>query len=232
MTVLLPDIGRNGLVGSVRRISGLNNPGYRAVSSTADFIAGMVANLEDDGNGNPILTVANATDKQVIGIFYCHKTTSFYRPIVNEEQTFSTSPNTSTILYLNHANVKTSSVYITSGGLAVASGWTLTGANGYITKNTTGVGTWKITYLYEDPNLSGVDQTLGSGMAATLEDQGEIATLVYDSSKAYAMMAPLYSNASGYITSSDGTGAVVGYVTKPPSADNPELWYKLNINNE
>jgi hypothetical protein len=229
MTVLLPDIGRNGLVGAVRRISGLNNPGYRTVDSAADFIAGMVANLEADTNGNPTLTVANATDNALIGLFYCHKTTSFYRPITNEEQTFSTSPNTSTILYLNHANVKTSSVYITSGGLAVATGWTLTAVNGYITKASTGTGTWKISYLYQDPDLSGIDQTLGSGMAATLEDQGEVATLIYDTSKAYAIMAQLYSDANGYLTTTNGGGGKVGLVTKPPTADNPELWFKLNI---
>jgi len=227
MSTILPDLGRNGLVNSIRRLNGFNNPGYRTVSPAETFIAGMVANLEADTNGNPVLTVANNSDTSIIGLFYCHKTTNFYRPIVDEEQTFSTSPNTSTILYLNHANVKTGSVLITSGGLTVASGWTLTEVNGYITKTTPGTGTWKITYMYEDPTLTGLDQTLGSGMAATLEDRGEAATLVYDTSAVYTLMGNLYVNASGYLTSS-GT-VVVGKVTKVPSADNPELHFKWTI---
>ena len=94
MTQLLPDIGRNGLVNSVRRLTGLNNPGFRAVDPTANFVAGMVAKLEADSNGNPVLKVADANDTNLIGLFYCHKTTNFYRPIVDESQTFSTSPNT------------------------------------------------------------------------------------------------------------------------------------------
>jgi hypothetical protein len=230
MSTILPDLGRNGLVNSIRRLNGFNNPGYRAVGSAETFIAGMVANLEDDGNGNPVLTVANNTDTAIIGLFFCHKTTNFYRPIVDEEQTFGTAPNTSTILYLNHANVKTGSVIITSGGAVVSSGgWTLTPGNGYITKGSTGTGTWKITYLYEDPTLTGLDQTLGSGMAATLEDRGEAATLVYDTSVVYTLMGNLCVNSAGYLTSDPGGSTVVGKVTKVPTADNPELCFKLTV---
>ena len=228
MSTILPDLGRNGLVNSIRRLNGFNNPGYRSVDPSAEFIAGMVANLEADTNGNPVLTVANNTDTAILGLFFWHKPLSFYRPIVGEAQTFSTAPNTSTILYLNHANVKANSVLITSGGLVVSSGWTLTGTNGYITKGSTGTGTWLITYLYEDPTLTGIDQTLGSGMAATLEDRGEAATLVYDTSVAYTLMGPLYVNASGYLTSASGSTAV-GKVTKVPTADNPELCFKLTV---
>ena len=229
MSTILPDLGRNGLVNSIRRLNGFNNPGYRSVDSSAEFIAGMVANLEADTNGNPVLTVANNTDTAIIGLFFCHKTLSFYRPIVGEAQTFSTAPNTSTILYLNHANVKPSSVIITSGGLTVSgSGYSVTTANGYITKTSPGTGTWKVTYLYEDPNLTGIDQTLGSGMAATLEDRGEAATLVYDTSVAYTLMANLYVSSAGYITSAGGS-TVIGKVTKVPTADNPELCFKLTV---
>ena len=228
MSTILPDLGRNGLVNSIRRLNGFNNPGYRSVGSAENFVAGMVANLEADTNGDPILTVANNTDVAIIGLFFCHKTTSFYRPIVDEVQTFGTAPNTSTILYLNHANVKPSSVMATSGGLVVnPSGYSVTTTNGYITKTSPGTGTWKITYLYEDANLSGIDQTLGSGMAATLEDRGEAATLVYDTSVAYTLMGNLYSNASGYLTNS-GT-VIIGKVTKVPTADNPELHFKLTV---
>ena len=243
MTVLLPDIGRNGLVNSVRRLSGLNNPGYRPVDSSASFIAGMAAKLGTDSNGNPVLQVAGAADTNVIGIFYCHKTVSFYQPIVDEEQTFGTSPNTAWAIYLNHANLKDLSVKITNeaGTVTYVEGddYDVTGVNGIITRTSTGhspagkigaTDTVKVTYLYEDPNLSGIDQTLGSGMAATLEDHGEVATLVYDTSKAYTLMGPLYSNASGYLTSytaGSATVGVVGKVTKVPTAEDPELRFKL-----
>jgi hypothetical protein len=235
MTTTLPDIGRNGLVNSVRRLSGLNNPGYRKVDSSADFIAGMVANLEADANGDPVLTVANATDTAIVGIFYCHKTTSFYRPITAESKTFGTSPNTATVIYLDHANVKSGSVRVTTS-LGVP--WTETThyvvstTNGYITRTSTGIGasdTVLVSYLYQDPDLSGIDQTLGSGMAATLEDNGEIATLVYDTAKAYTLMGSLYSDANGYLTSTNGGGSVVGKCTQVPTASDPELRYKLTV---
>jgi len=235
MTVTLPDIGRNGLVNSVRRLSGLNNPGYRKVDSAADFIAGMVANLEADANGDPVLTVANATDTAIVGIFYCHKTTSFYQAVHAESKTFGTSPNSATIIYLDHANIKASSCRVTTS-LGVP--WTETThyvvntTNGYITRTSTGIGasdTVLVSYQYEDPNLSGIDQTLGSGMAATLEDNGEIATLIYDTSKAYTLMGSLYSNASGYLTSTNGGGSVVGKVTKVPTSEDAELRYKLVV---
>ena len=236
MTVLLPDIGRNGLVNSVRRLSGLNNPGYRPVDPSVNFIAGMVAKLGTGSDGSTVLQVAGAADTNVIGIFYCHKTVSFYQTVVGEVQTFSTAPNTSTVIYLNHANIKTGSVMITStGGTLVTSGdYTVTEVNGYITRRVGGTigatATVQVTYMYEDPNLSGIDQTLGSGMAATLEDHGEVATLVYDTSKAYTLMGPLYSNASGYLTSytaGSATVGVVGKVTKVPTAEDPELRFKL-----
>lgn len=236
----LPDLGMNGLVNSVRRLTGLSeNPGYRAVDSAASFIAGCVAKLVADTNGNPYLQVADANDTNLIGLFYCHKTTSFYKPVVNEVQVFGASPNSATIIYLNHANVKTGSVYITSTGattdafVPTGGNWTLTATNGYITRDGSGMlsatSSVKVTYLYESADLVGIDQTLGSGMAATLEGPGEVATLVYDTGYAYTLMGSLYANADGYITSNNGGGSVVGKCTKVPTAADPELHFKLSI---
>ena len=234
---LLPDIGRNGLINSVRRLHGLNNPGYRAVFATADFIAGMVAKLEADSDGNPVLKVANATDTALIGLFFCHKTTNFYRPITDESKTYGTSPNTAWALYLNHATLKSGSVKVTDSlgttTYAITTDYTVNTTNGIITRTSTGsigaTDTVLISYMYEDPTLTGLDQTMGSGLAATLEDPGEVATLVYDTSKAYALMGDLYSDANGYLTSTDGGGTAVGKVTKVPTAENPELHFKLSI---
>jgi hypothetical protein len=237
MTVLLPDIGRNGIVNSVRRLSGLNNPGYRAVDSAAEFVAGMVANLEAGANG-PVLTVANNSDTAIVGIFYCHKTTSFYRPIIEESQTFGTSPNSSTVAYLNHANLKSSATTLvtdSTGNTTYVDGddYDLSTTNGTISLagrsgHIGGTDTILISYLYLDPNLSGIDQTLGSGLAATLEDRGEIATLIYDPAQTYTLMGSLYSDANGYITATSG-GIVIGKVTKVPTAEDPELHFKLTV---
>lgn len=237
----LPDLGMNGLVNSVRRLSGLANPGYRDVDPDAEFIAGCVAKLEADANGNPVLMTADANDTNLIGLFYCHKTLSFYRPIINEEQTFGTSPNTATIVYLNHANIKASSVQVTSTGASPTpytetTDYTVNTTNGYINTSTgtSAIGatdTVYISYLYLDPNLVGIDQTLGSGKAATLEDAGEVATLVYCTGVAtpYTLMCDLYSNATGYITTANGGGSIVGKCTKVPTAEDPELHFKLMV---
>ena len=243
MAPTLPDIGRNGLVNSVRRLSGLTNPGYRAVDSAASFIAGMVAVLGADANGNPVLKVAdNTSDGDVIGLFYCHKTVNFYRPIVAEEQTFGDSPNTAVIAYLSNANIKADSIMVSSTGDMSAlftedTDWEVGSlVNGYI--NNLGVGiaadqTVYVSYLYEDPNLTGIDQTLGSGLAATLEDHGEIATLVYDTSAPFALNGDVVINADGYLSYAGAAGAVgskvVGRVTKAPTSEDPELRFKLTV---
>ena len=239
MTTLLPDIGRNGLVNSVRRIAGLSNPGFRAVDPTISFVAGTVATLAADTNGNPVLQVADdTTSTGIIGLFYCHKTTSFYRPICDESQTFAAAPNTAFAVYLNFANIKSGYTkvynYTRSLTCALSTDFTVNTTNGVITRTSTGNiqagNTILVTYFYTDPDLTGIDQTLGSGMAATIEDVGDVATLVYDTSKAYTVMCKLYVNADGYITSTQSSGnVVVGYCTKPPTSDNPELWFKMIV---
>jgi len=234
----LPGIGRNGLINSVRRLSGGTNPGYRKVSSSASFIAGQVAALGSDANGNPVLEVANATSKKVVGIFFCHKTSVFYQPVVCEAQTFGAGGNTAFVVYLNHANLKSGSIVVedvNGTDYTVTTDYTVNTTNGTITRTSTGfigaTDTIYVTYMYQDMSLTGIDQTLGSGCAATIEDFGELATLVYDTSVAYSIMAKLYSDANGYLTTTSGGGAVVGYVTKVPTVDDPELHFKLSINN-
>ena len=236
----LPDLGMNGLINSVRRLSGLTNPGYRAVNSSAEFIAGMAATLDSSGE----LIVANNTTTKVIGLFYNHKTTSFYRPVIDEKVTFGTSPNSATVGYLKHANLKgaagTNVVVrsaINGGGTVydyAASGndYRVSYTNGTITTSTgSSIGstdTVYVSYMYEDPNLVGIDQTLGAGLCATLEDSGEIATLAYDAKYAYAVNADVYINSAGYLTSATGS-KIIGFVTKSPTADSPELCFKMTL---
>lgn len=241
MSTQIPSIGRSGIVNSVRKLAGTFNPGYRAVDSGADFIAGQVAVLGADADGNAVLTVAGATSTGIIGLFFCHKTTSFYRPIVDETQTFGTSPNSSTVAYLNHSNLKgTGGTYVVVKNVAnVAQGYgidyTVSYTNGTITRLGGGAisasATVYVSYVYADPNLSGIDQTMDSNCAATLEGEGEVATLVYDAKQTYTLMGLLYSNANGYITSASGGGTTIGKVTKVPTASDPELhfWFRVGI---
>lgn len=228
---ILPGIGRNGLTNSVRKLSGANVTGYRPVSDTAEFIAGMVATLVDDG-GIAKTAVADNTSASAIGLFFCHKTNSFYRPVVAESKTFA-----SNIITLDYANILSSSVKVTNSlGTVTYSGTTaysVNATNGIITRNTStgtigATETVLVTYRYKDANLTGIDQTLGSGNAAILEEPAEVATLVYDTSRTYTLNEHLHVNADGLVSNSGGS-LVVGVVTKVPSNDNPELCFKLKI---
>lgn len=233
----IPDIGLGGLINSVRKLSGyVENPGYRAVDVSASFIAGMVAVLATDANGNPYLQVANATDTTaIIGLFYCHKTTSFYRSVIDEAHTFATAPDTDYLLYLSNANVKASSVRImdtSTGVFTEGTDYSVNTTNGVITRADAGIDAdeaVQVSYLYSDATLVGIDQTLGSNMAATLEGSGEVATLVYATEVAYALNGLLYSDANGYVTSTNGGGTSIGKVTKVPTSENPELHFRLSL---
>jgi hypothetical protein len=234
----LPDIGLNGLVNSVRKIGGyIANPGYRDVDPATSFVAGMAATLTTDSDGKVVLTAADNTTStgKIIGLFYCHKTTSFYRAVKDELQVVGTSPNTASLVYLAHANLKAGSIRVVQRDLdetvyAEDTNYTCNDTNGVVTVST-GIGATEallISYLYLDPNLIGIDQTLGSGKAATLEDNGEIGTMIYDTSKAYTLNASLYVNSAGYLTTTAGA-AVVGMVTKPPTSEDPELHFKMKL---
>jgi len=225
----LPPIGRNGIVNSVRKLSGNIVTGWRDVSSSASFIAGYAATLSSG-----VVTVAdNTASQKIIGLFNCHKTTSFYRPIINESGTFTGAGTTIT---LDHANLQSGSVRVTNSAgtttYTLTTDYTVNTTNGIITQTSTGsIGTTDtvlIDYRYQDPNLSGMDQTLGSGKAAIIEGVGEIATLVYETDAAWAENADVTVSANGLPTIG-GTGTVIGFVTKVPSADDPELHFQMRL---
>jgi len=236
----IPDIGLGGLINSVRKLSGyVENPGWRKVDPAATFMAGQVANLETDSTtGEPILTVATNSDTTgIVGLFYCHKTTAFYKSVQKEAQTFGASPNTAALIFLNHANVKSGSVLVTNASgtpYTITTDWSLYSAtNGVILRTSAGTAPAAstavlVSYLYEDASLYGIDQTLGSGMAATIEGVGDIATLVYATSVQYTLNGALYVDSSGYITSAGGSKQI-GKVTKVPDSENPELHFKMNL---
>lgn len=225
----LPPIGRNGIVNSVRKLSGNVVTGWRDVSSSASFIAGYVATLSSG-----VVTVADDTaDLKIVGLFNCHKTTSFYRPVIDEEGTFTGAASSIT---LDHSNLKSGSVRVTNSAgtttYTLTTDYTVNTTNGIITQTSTGsIGTTdtvKIDYLYADPNLSGIDQTLGSGKASIIEGIGEISTLVYETNAAWAENAAVTVSANGLPTIG-GTGSTIGFVTKVPTSDDPELHFQMRL---
>lgn len=225
----LPPIGRNGIVNSVRKLSGNIVTGWRDVSSSAEFIAGYVATL----SSGVVVVADNTASQKIIGLFNCHKTTSFYRPVINESGTFTGAGSAIT---LAHANIQSASVRVTDSTGAttytVTTDYTVNATNGIITQTSTGsIGTTDtvlIDYRYQDPNLAGLDQTLGSGKAAIIEGVGEIATLVYETDAAWAENAAVTVSANGLPTIG-GTGSTIGFVTKVPSADDPELHFQMRL---
>lgn len=240
---VMPPIGRNGTVNLARKISGNVITGFRQVDPAASFTVGQIAKLTADANGNPIATVCTATSTDVpVGIFWCHKTLSFYSAAVNEAVTFTGSGTT---VALKHAYLKgAAGTYVkvtnTVEGTAYTytTDYTINYTNGTITHVGAGsIGTTAtvyISYLYKDMNQSGIDQTLGAGKVVLLEDKGEIATRLYDTSVKWALTgndAIVVCNADGIVTTrtKDGSAPAVGKVTKVPTSSDTELCFKFSI---
>lgn len=247
MTTALPPIGRNGIVGLVRKLSGNVITGYRDVNPTAEFVAGQVAKLIESGDQVLVdVCTETATDKPV-GIFFTHKTLSFYKPVVDEVQTFgdTANGNTATTITLNKPNLKGSAgtyVKVTNeaGGTVYTytTDYTVNYTNGIVTRNGAGgigaTDTVKITYYYQDPEQAGVDMTIGSGKVALMEDKGEVASRVYDTAATWSLSgddAIVVVGSDGVPTNKtvEGTAPVIGTVTKVPTAGDVELHFKLSI---
>ncbi len=238
---VLPPIGRTGVNNgnAVRRLSNMTVTGYREVDPAATFMAGQLATLATV-DSVPKVQLVDGTGDTVVGVFFTDNTTTFYRPSYAEEHTFGENAATPNVIYVN-PYVKASSYNVNSVA-STASGTTYVDTTAYSIDVTSGAitnllsgaiaatGTVYVTYLYKDINLSGLNQVLGSGKAALLEEVGEIATLRYDttSTTAYALNGIIYSAANGYMTATSG-GKTLGYITKVPTADDPELWVKLAL---
>lgn len=228
MSTVLPPIGRNGIVNSVRKLSGHIITGWRDVDSAANFISGYIATLNSSGNA----VVADDSSTQILGLFFCHKTTSFYRPVVDESITFTGADSAIT---LANANLQSGSIRVTdSDGSAytITTDYLINTTNGILTQvGGGGIGTTEtvlVDYRYQDPNLAGLDQTLGSGRASVIEGSGEIATLAYETNAAWALNTDVTVSANGLPTIGGG-GAVIGFVTKVPTANDPELQFQMRM---
>lgn len=234
MSVQLPPIGRGTI--TLRRLYGSQNKGDIKVSSTASFVAGMVAKRQLDSYGNVELAVCDVGEVPA-GLFGVHKITSFYQPVIQEAVAFVAGSATAN---LAHANVSEYTVYYynTSAGtytqITTSGNWSMAATNGVLTRVTSGwfgpntaAATAYVSYRYEDTTLSGIDETLGSGKATIWEGAGEFETLVYDTSNTISLGDGLYCNTDGLLTSVNVGGTKMGLVTRPPTASNPSMRFKL-----
>lgn len=230
---ILPSIGRTGIRSAVRNLSSMVLTGWRKIDPSVNFVAGQLAKLGTDTNGNVVVQVVTGTVDKPIGVLYTENTTLFYRPSVAEEHTFGENVSAPNNIYIK-PYVKTGTVRVTnSAGSAytLTTDYTVDLTNGIVTNTGVGItstGTVYVTYLYKDPNLSGINQPLGSGAAALLEGIGDIATLAYDTTCAWTLNAAVYFDANGYLTATSGS-ASIGKITKVPTASDPELHVKLNL---
>ena len=155
---------------------------------------------------------------------------TFYVAVIDEELAFTADSLTAN---LDHAAVSDTLVEYPNGtALTVTTDYTVNETNGIITRTSTGAlgivaRTAYVTYRYESTDISGIDETIGSGKATLWEGGGEFETLVYDTSVQYSLNSALYCQADGLLTTTDGGGTNLGRVTRPPSATDSTLRFKM-----
>lgn len=194
------------------------------VDPAATFEAGMIGKLQGTSSGSPtglpqVILAGAATGNVLLGVIDDNKTTQFIATVVNEAVTTGTT-------VLNHANIVVGTY---TSGTANA---TLTSAtNGTVTVTSAG----NVSYSYYIPGKAGDDTTLASGKCTLWVQSGEYATDVYEVATTasgaitYTVGSPLYSSSNSKLTATDpGSGKIVAYTTKSPSAGNPFLnFYKV-----
>jgi hypothetical protein len=202
------------------------------VDPSSTFEAGMVGTLQGTTTGTPtglpqVILAATGTTG-LLGIIDDNKTTTFLATVKNEAVT-----TVGIGVALAHANIISGTFATgTSGGAAAfvsGNGFT----NGLATVVTTGV----VSYSYIIPGKAGDDTTLASGKCTLWLQPGEYSTDVYEVAttlgvvQPYAVAGALYVSANSKLSAqvlNGGTGTIVGYVTKSPSAGNPFLnFYKI-----
>lgn len=218
----------NGLIKGMRPLSASYEvTGYRLVDPNAEFLPGMGAALTNVGGKTVVTTHDGNASTPVLGLFVSSKANSFYKAT---SEKFVAGNATYTIT-LKNANVR--DVRITTlTGAAFTGTYTVNNTNGIITVTAQGNiangETGIVYYSYKDLTVLGFDQTLGSGRVAILESNTEVALLVYDTSQAYTLGGTVSINANGLVSSA-GTSSAIGFVTKVPTVDNPELHVQLRF---
>lgn len=234
MSQFLPSLGRLGNQLKIKPLSaGLEITGWRDADLTAEFVAGQVGKVTVNGDGVTCVSPVTALTDKAAGIFYCDRINTFYSTMYKEVVEikdgvfFATKPyvKTGTLRVRTtgaspSACAETTDFTITSlsnGAFAIAAGGKLAAAT-----------TVEISYMYLDTEKSGFSNVDGSGKAAFVEGNGELAILVYDPTADYVVGSPIYFNTSAYVTATQGSGATsFGVITKAPSNEDPELRIKV-----
>lgn len=227
----------NSMVQGVRPL--LNNAestGFREVDSNADFMPGMVAKLATV-SGKVVVQAHDGGTAPALGIFLNTKTTSFYKattetvgPVTQGVAANLKNPNVKNVRVTDPANTVT---YV------LTTDYTVNAVNGTITPvAAAGIAngsTIRVWYSYKDTTVIGFDQTLASGKVALYESDGDYEFQTYNTSGTYAVGDKVYVSdvvgSLGLITNVASTSDVIGYVTKPPTADNIMLHVKIQLQN-
>jgi hypothetical protein len=228
----------NSMIQGVRPL--LNNAestGFREVDSNADFIPGMIAKLATVSGKVVVQVHDGVAAVPAVGIFLNTKTTSFYKatselvgPVTQTVAANLKNPNVKNVRVTDPSNTTT---YIPT------TDYTVNLVNGTITPvSAAGISngsTIRVWYSYKDTTVIGFDQTLASGKVALYESDGDYEFLTYDTSATYAVGDKIYvSNVSGslgLVTNAVLASDIIGYVTKPPTADNVALHVKIQFQN-
>ena len=223
-------LGQNwgtGLVRGVRPLVFVRTTGFRKVDPNATFLAGQFVKLGTDGK----VTTVTANSDTPVGLSILNKSAPFYLPF-QEDVEWGTATAT---VNLQKANIKQPIVMKADGTVLTAgtdysftaSGGSLTnGVMAMISNANVSAGAFvTVRYQYKDASHAPFDETLASGQVTLIEDNGEAAFEVYDTSVSYAVNDAVHIDATGVI--SKGAGTAVGIVTRPPSADDVTLGIKI-----
>ena len=220
---------------------------FYAVDDNVNIMAGMIAFLATNAAGATVATTA-ASGTVPIGTFWKNRSANRWRMTV-ESGTFSAA----NIVLLSKGNVRrAAAVRVTNAAGTVVytqgTDYTVTLPNGIVTRLAGGaivaLATVVISYEYAvavgqetwdnaSTQWSGgtnydrqPDDTLGSGRIAVAEGDAQLFTDQYDVTLAYALNAPLRSNALSQWSSAGagaGMSSVCGRVIRTPTANDPFL---------
>jgi len=190
----------------------------------AGQIGYLLGTMTGSPQGLPQVNVSDGTIATLVGIIDDNKNTQFLATVQNE------SVVTGTTVAFAHANIISGTLTVTGTSPAAALS-NVNYVNGTADVGTAGV----VSYSYIIPGKAGDDTTLASGKCTLWLQSGEYSTDVYEVASsagvlyAYAVGTALYASANGKLTETQvGSGALVGYVTKSPSAGNTYLnFYKV-----
>lgn len=235
MSQYLAPLGRLGNQLKIKPLSaGLEITGWRDADLTAEFVAGMVGKVAVNSDGITCVTPVTAVTDKPAGIFYCDRINTFYSSVYKEivaiaaDGTFLASKP-----YVKSGTLRIRTTDASPAACVVTTDYTVTSLTNGSFKIAAGgklaaATTVELSYMYTDTEKSGFSNVDGSGKAAFVEGNGELAILIYDPAADYVVGSPIYFTADGYVTATQGSSAVsFGTITKAPTNEDPELRIKV-----